>query len=156
MKMGRARKQALLRPRIYTVVFSLSFSLHISTLFVSALLHSERMSLHQRIKWQPAGLDSLFQLNKPSQKTSLSLSQYQPKKRLWYCLDYTPTPEPVTVARVAGFVPTQGRDKEAQASWLTAPMKTHKMGEREAPHQRNSNAIPMGAKENERRERGIG
>lgn len=50
MKMGRARKQALLRPRIYTVVFSLSFSLHISTLFVSALLHSELMSLHAEDK----------------------------------------------------------------------------------------------------------
>lgn len=126
-KLGSARKRALLRLRIYMVVFNLSFSLHTSTLFVSALLCS-RLTL------------SAEQAQSEEISLSFSISQYQPKKRLWSCLDYTPTPEPVTNCQIDRVCTHPGAGQGGLIlRGLTTPMKTHKMGDREAP-QRNSDA----------------
>lgn len=100
-KLGSARKQALLRLRIYMVVFNLSFSLHASTLFVSALLCSRLTLSAEQAQSEEISL-SLFQY--------LNINQRKGSDPAWIIL---PLLSQSQIARLTGSVPTQGPDKEA-------------------------------------------
>ena len=113
--------------------YILSLCLRISTLIASALLHTEptlpswsgphghQHTLHSH---------SVSLANPAGRDISLPISIYQSRENSnWSCLDYIPTPEPVTTAWVTECMSTQGQDNGAQASWLTAPVRPHGIGE---------------------------
>ena len=116
--------------------YILNLSLHICTLIASALLQTEPMPPswsgqhgHQHARhWISVSL-----ANPAGRDISLPKSIYQSRKiSHWSCLDYIPTPEPVTTARVTGCMSSQAQDNGAPASWLTAPVRPHGRGEGEA------------------------
>ena len=86
--------------------------------------HGHQHALH----WRSVNL-----ANPAGRDISLPKSIYQNRKNShWSCLDYIPTPEPVTTARVTGRVSSQAQDNGAPASWLAAPVRPHGLGEGEA------------------------
>ena len=154
--------------------YILSLCLCISTLIAFALLHTEPTLP----SWSgPHGYQhtlhscSVSLANLAGRDISLPISIYQSREiSNWSCLDYIPTPEPVTTAWVTECMSTQGQDNGAQASWLTAPVRPHGIGEGKSSKDRAASrwmqsssvlcvvycSFPIGAHRNERRERRIG